>query len=421
MPCRLYRGTGGARKPATRAGLVTGRDRRAIIRGVLRWLAAAGAFVASLDSTVNIAFPSIAAAFAAPPEQVRWVIICYVSTYALVAFAGGAAGDRLGHVRVFRAGAALTVLGFLVAGTAGSFGWLLAGRVVQGLGGGLLYGTAPALVTQGAPAGARGRALGFVNAAIGAGFCVGPPIGGALVTLLGWRAVFLARVPVALVLVAWALRAPSSRAVTPAARLVVVRDVLRARVVWASALALLANGGIFAIWLLAPFDLVERRGFGTAVGGALFMLTPLGTAVAAPLAGRLVDRAGPRAPMAAGLAIEAAGLVALATAGPHTAAATLGAALLAAGFGLGVFQVPNMAAIMAEFAAGQEGAGGGLAFLARTLGVVAGVAVLAHVFAVRRHTVGFDVALGEAFGVAAAAVAVAAIVAMAAPWRVRAR
>jgi hypothetical protein len=125
--------------------------------------------------------------------------------------------------------------------------------------------------------------------------------------------------------------------------------------------------------------------------------------------------------MAAGLAIEAAGLVALATAGPHTAAATLGAALLAAGFGLGVFQVPNMAAIMAEFAAGQEGAGGGLAFLARTLGVVAGVAVLAHVFAVRRHTVGFDVALGEAFGVAAAAVAVAAIVAMAAPWRVRAR
>ena len=53
-----------------------------------RWLAAAGALVVSLDSMMNIAFPAIAAAFAVPPERVRWVIICYVLTYAITAFAG---------------------------------------------------------------------------------------------------------------------------------------------------------------------------------------------------------------------------------------------------------------------------------------------------------------------------------------------
>ena len=48
---------------------------------VIRWTAAAGAFVVSLDSTMNIAFPAIAAAFAVPPERVRWVIVCYVLVY----------------------------------------------------------------------------------------------------------------------------------------------------------------------------------------------------------------------------------------------------------------------------------------------------------------------------------------------------
>src|SRR3989338_5408972 len=55
-----------------------------------RWIAAAGAFVVSLDSMVNIAFPSMAAAFRLPPEAMRWVIICYVGTYALMSFGGGA-------------------------------------------------------------------------------------------------------------------------------------------------------------------------------------------------------------------------------------------------------------------------------------------------------------------------------------------
>src|SRR6185436_13713021 len=141
---------------------------------MFRWLAAAGALVVSLDSMMNIAFPAIAAAFAVPPERVRWVIICYVLIYAVTALAGGALADRVGHGRVFLVGLILSVVSFVLGGVAPSFGWLLGARVVQGLGGGCVYGTSPGLVTLGVPAAQRGRALGFLGAAMGLGLTLGP-------------------------------------------------------------------------------------------------------------------------------------------------------------------------------------------------------------------------------------------------------
>jgi MFS family permease len=218
-----------------------------------RWIAAGGAFVVSLDSIMNVAFPAIAAAFAVPPERMRWVIIGYVGTYALTAFAGGALGDRIGHGRVFRAGLALSVVAFVVAGLAPTFGWLLAGRVLQGLGGGCVYGTAPGLVTLAAAPAARGRALGFLGAAMGLGLSAGPLASGLLVDAVGWRAVFHVRVPLALLALAAALLvlppAPAARApmLAPAA------PRARGPVVAACALAFVANAAIFSIWLLAPF------------------------------------------------------------------------------------------------------------------------------------------------------------------------
>src|SRR5436190_377719 len=302
---------------------------------MVRWVAAAGAFVVSLDSMVNIAFPAIAAAFGAPPERMRWIIICYTGSYAVMSFVAGAAADRIGHAPVFRVGLALSVAGFALCGAAPSFPLLLAGRAVQGVAGGLVYGTAPALATLGAAASLRGRRLGFLNAAI------------------------------------------------------------------------------FAIWLLAPFYIVGVRGLSASAGGVLFMLTPLGTAAAAPLAGWLSDRLGARAPMVAGLALEAVGLAALSRADAATPLAAVVLALAAAGFGLGVFQVPNMASVMAAFPAGHAGAAGGLTFLARTLGLVTGVAVLAAVFGGRRGVLGFQPAFAEAFTLAALAVAGAAVAGLA--------
>jgi MFS family permease len=378
---------------------------------MIRWIAAGGAFVVSLDSIMNVAFPAIAVAFAAPPEQMRWVIICYVGTYAFTAFVGGALADRVGHGRVFRAGLALSAGAFVVAGLAPTFGWLLVGRVLQGLGGGCVYGTAPGIVTLAAAPAARGRALGFLGAAMGLGLSVGPLASGVLVDTVGWRAIFHVRVPLALLAFGAALAALPAASAPRAAKLVGAADLLRAPVLAAGALAFIANAGIFSIWLLAPFYLVAARGLETSAAGILFMLTPLGTTLAAPPAGRLADRIGPRVLIGAGLALEALGLGLLSRADAATPIAVLAVALFGAGFGLGLFQVPNMAVIMAAFPSAQQGAAGGLAFLARTLGTVAGVAVLAQLFGIRRLAIGLGAAAAEAFLVAALAVALAAALA----------
>lgn len=373
-----------------------------------RWIAATGAFVVSLDSTVNVAFPAMAAAFAIPPERVRWVIIAYVFSYAITSFVAGALADRVGHGRVFRAGLAFSACAFLLAGIAPTFGWLLVARVVQGLGGGCVYGTAPGIVTLIATPETRGRALGFLNAGMGLGFSAGPLIAGVLVGVFGWPSIFLMRLPLALVALAWAVSARTAAPAPPAARLVAARDVLRAPVLLAGAQSFVANAAVFAIWLLAPFYLVASRGLSVFAAGLLFTLTPLGTTLAAPVAGRLADRIGVRGPVVAGLAIEALGLLLMSRADPSTRLEVVALALLAAGFGVGLFQVTNMTQIMAAFASAQQGAAGGFAFLSRTLGVVAGVTALAQLFAVRRLAVGLGPAAAEAFLVAGLTVALAA-------------
>ena len=375
-----------------------------------RWVAAAGALVVSLDSMMNIAFPAIAAAFAVPPERVRWVIICYVLTYAVTSFVGGAAADRIGHVSVFRAGVALSVVAFLMGGAARSFDWLLIARVVQGFAGGLIYGTAPALATFGTPPEARGRRLGFLSAAMGLGLLGSLPAG-ALVESFGWRAVCHVRVPAALAVLVWAA-VTRAQAGEPERRPMGLGDVTLGPVLRAGALSFVARGAIFAIWLLAPFYLVETRGLGAFVGGIFFMLTPLGTTLAAPLSGRFADRVGASMPAVVGLALEAAGLAALGFVDGATPLAAIALALFVAGFGLGFFEVPNMAAIMAAFPSSRQGAAGGFSFLARTLGVVAGVAVTGQIVAARSAAVGFLGAFAESLLVAAVAVAAASVLAL---------
>ena len=375
-------------------------------------LAAAGGFVVSLDSMMNIAFPAIAAGFALPPEAVRWVIICYTGVYALTSFAGGAVADHVGHVRVFRVGMLLTAIALLAGGLAPGFAWMLAARALQGVAGGLVYGTAPGIVALASAPERRGRALGLLNAAIALGLALGPLPAGALVDALGWRAVFHARVPVAALVFVASLAVPAGHVTAARRRVVALADVLRAPVPVACVLAFLAQGAIFAIWLLAPFYLVERRGLGVAAAGAVFMLTPLGTSLAAPVAGRAADRIGAAAPLAAGLVLETAGLAMLTRADPSTSLAVVSLALFAAGFGVGMFQVPMMTLVMNAFPAALQGAAGGLTYLARTLGLVCGVAALAALFAQRRQAVGFDVAVGDAFLLATVLVGLAALVAL---------
>lgn len=376
-------------------------------------LAALGVFAVSLDSAINIALPAMAAAFGVGPATIRWIIICYVLTYALTAFMAGVVADRLGPAPVFTAGLGISCVAFAAFALAGSLGGVLLLRVLQGVGGGLVYGTAPALVTLWLPREQHGRGLGLMSLGLGAGLAIGPVLGGALVERLGWLWVFLARAPLmgALTLLAGAM--PGTRRWSGAvARMLAPRDVLRAPVLNAAVLAFLSNYAQFAAWLLAPFLLVSVLGLSPMVGGLFFTLMPLGIALAAPAGGWATDRIGSRGPLITGLVIETAGLwiiSRLEVAGP-LALAALGLALV--GLGAGIFQVPNLADMMAAFSAAQQGAAGGLAFLSRTLGSAAGVQVAAMLFESRGGGIGFVEAFHFAFAAAAAACGFAALLAL---------
>ncbi|HEY7868937.1 MAG TPA: MFS transporter [Methylomirabilota bacterium] len=372
-------------------------------------LAALGVLLVSLDSAINIALPAMAAAFGVPTAAIRWVIICYVLTYAFTAFAGGLLADRLGPRPVFAVGLWLCAAGFLGYALASSYAAVLLLRVVQGVGSGMVYGTAPALVTLSLPRERHGRGLGAMSLGIGVGLGVGPVIGGLLVDAFGWPAAFVFRAPLFLALALLALtrfgRVPAG---APAPRRLALEDLLRLPVLRAALLAFLSQYAQFAVWLLVPFFLVGTLGLSPSLGGAIFVLAPLATAVASPLGGALSDRVGPRGPLRAGLVLETVGLLAIALVTGATPLPAVGACLALVGFGAGLFQVTNLALLMAAFPAAQQGAAGGLAFLARTLGSAVGVQAAAALFDARLPHDGFLAAFHAVFIAAGVVCAVAA-------------
>jgi MFS family permease len=376
-------------------------------------LAALGALLMSLDSAINIVLPAMAEAFGVAPAAIRWVIICYVLTYALTAFAAGLLADRLGPGPVFSAG--LWICGFAFLGylTAHSYTMVLLLRVLQGLGGGLVYGTAPALVTLSLPRERHGRGLGVMSLGLGVGLGVGPMLGGVLLDAFGWSSTFLFRAPLflaAAVLAQTRLRALGGAPSLP--RRIELADVLRVPVLRSAALAFLSNHAQFSVWLLVPFYLVGPLALSPTVGGLVFTLTPLANALAAPVGGAATDRIGPRVPLVVGLALELAGLLVIARMTEHTPLALVGVAMALVGVGVGLFQVPNLAQMMTAFPQAQQGAAGGLAFLGRTLGSAVGVQVTAALFDARVSRDGFLSAFHVAFLAAAAVCALAVLLAL---------
>ena len=399
-------------------------------------VAAVGVLTVMLDAAVNIALPAISAAFDVPATSIQAIVLTYVVTFALALIPAGRLADRAGHARVFRAGLALTGVTHLLCGLAPAWPWLLGARIVQGLGAALVMGSAPALVTLATPPGRRGRALGWLGLAASVGAVVGPLAGGLLVGRFGWPVAYLGRLPLVVLGLAMARglsgtgvasaadRAHPSRVdVSPRAGILAgVAD--RRGFVVANAAHLLANAGWFAIWLLVPYYLIDRRGLPAGLSGLLFAVGPLAQACATPLGGRLADRGLGRwlAPVA--LAVEAWGLWLTGRLDDGVSPVTIAVALGLAGFGSGLFVVANMHYVMGAVAAQRQGVAGSLVSLMRTGGIVLGANVATAVYAARlaAHAdlgtaAAAAAAFADALSVAAAIAAAAALLSLTPPPR----
>src|SRR5260221_6945459 len=148
-------------------------------------------------SIVNVALPSLQRELGFSPSGAQWVVTAYAITFGGLLMLGGRAGDVLGRRRLFLAGLTAFSVASLVGGFARSGGMLVAARAAQGIGAAVIAPTALALLATSYPEGpARNRAIGMYGATASVGFVPGLVLGGALVTGIGWRAVFWVNVPI---------------------------------------------------------------------------------------------------------------------------------------------------------------------------------------------------------------------------------
>jgi EmrB/QacA subfamily drug resistance transporter len=168
-------------------------------------------FMTLIDvSIVNVALPSIGRGTGAAASELQWVVSGYALAFGMVPIIGGRLGDDLGRREMLLAGIGAFVVTSALVGLAPSPGILIAGRVLQGLAGGLVNPQVSGLVQQLFPQRERGRAFGWIGVAVGVATASGPVLGGVLIFLggehLGWRLTFLINIPVGILSFALCLR-----------------------------------------------------------------------------------------------------------------------------------------------------------------------------------------------------------------------
>lgn len=417
-------------------------------------------------SVVNVALPTIAQSLNADAAALQWIVNSYLLPLSALLLLGGAAGDHFGRRRLLMAGTTVFALASLGCALAPGLPSLLAARLVQGIGAAMLMPNSLALLGQTFSGASKGRAIGIWAATGAAMGAIGPVIGGWLVDLGSWRAIFLLNLPLAcaaiflawrfvpqdprgtaypldarggilatagLAALTWALTDGSStRGWTLTALIAVGMAVLLlvcflrieaqrgAKAMMPIALfasksfvgltifTLLLYGALGVLFVLLPYVLIKGAAYsGTAAGAALLPL-PLILTVASPAAGELASRIGARIPLGIGPLVVAAGFILAlridSSANYWTAVLPM---IVVIALGMSAAVAPLTTAVLTSVDAAHTGSASGLnSAVARTGGLVA-TALLGSVLAAEGNLL--LVAFHMAMGISAAICVVASL------------
>ena len=355
-----------------------------------------------MSSAVNIALPSLGEELALDAVTLGWIATAYLLSSAALLVPFGRIADIYGRKKIFTFGIAIFTLSSLFSGMANSATMLIACRVLQGIGGAMLAGTAVALLTTVIPANERGKALGITIAAAYLGISLGPVLGGVLTERLGWRSIFFLGALLGLAVISivlWKLKGEWTGAkgerfdlagsviyvlglvalvygftLLPAMSGVglIIGGIigLSAFVRWEmrtrspvidvnlfrnskaftlSNLAALINySATFAITFLISLYLQYVKGFNPGSAGLILVAMPAMQAIFSPLAGRLSDRIEPRLIASAGMVLTTVGLVLFIFLNEETSLKLIIGNLILIGFGFALFVSPNTNAVMSS-------------------------------------------------------------------------
>ncbi len=337
--------------------------------------------LASLGTSIaNVGLPSLARAFEASFHAVQWVVLAYLLAITAVIVSAGRLGDRLGRRRLLLAGLLLFAVACGLCGMAPALEWLIVARVLQGLGAAVMMAMALGMVGDTVTKQRTGRVMGLLGTMSAVGTAMGPSVGGVLLSVWGWRSIFLVGVPLGLMAVALAYRylpVDGQRESSPTGSNFwsSLQDAsLRAGL----AMSALVAAVIMATFVVGPFYLSRGLGLAPEWMGLAMAVGPCIAAVTGVPAGRLTDRLGSRRMTLAGLGVLACGALLLSfTSGLFMYLGAL--VILTTGYSL--FQAANNTAVMKDVQPANRGTVSGLLNLSRNLGLIVGASVLGAVFA----------------------------------------
>lgn len=377
-------------------------DREVIVTGLV---VVAGMIMVALDTTiVNVALDSLSTELDAPLSTTQWVVTGYLLAVAVVIPLSGWFMDRYGSKTAWITAVSLFVAGSALCAAAWSIESLIAFRMLQGLGGGMLLPGGQTIITRSAGPDRLGRAMSIIGVPMLLGPVFGPVLGGLLVEYTSWHWIFLVNVPVgilAVVLAVWKL--PGGGAVADPGRI-----DLRGLVLLSASLACLLYGlseasthggfgewdvigwliggvvglaiytwhslrrgaasiidvrlltnrvfasgtiavflvamGMFGGMLLLPLYYQTVRGQGALHAGLLLAPQGLGAIVAIVIGGRLTDRIGAGYVVPVGLVLALLGTFPFTQVGVDTSYVWLSVALFVRGMGLGAVMMPTISA-----------------------------------------------------------------------------
>lgn len=393
------------------------------------------AFIAPFTSSAtNVALPAIQQSFHMDAVLLSWVQTAYLLSTAVFLIPIGRLADIYGRKRIFIYGIWIYTIASIIASVSFS-GWgLLFSRVIQGVGGSMIFATGLALLTSVYPANMRGKVIGVNVAAVYVGLSIGPFFGGILTEYLSWRSVFAITVPpsiltwyfaayqlpgewadakgekldlvgsilygVAITLIMYGLSTlPSTRSIVT---MTVGVGFLIGFVSWelrveypvvsiemftqnrafsfSSLAAFIHYASTFAVTFYMSIFLQYIKGLDPTTAGLVLVSQPAVMALFSPLAGALSDRIEHRKVASLGLALTATGLFLLSLVDSNTTIGHIVGVLLFLGFGYALFSSPNMNAIMSSVERRYFGLASGAVSSMRLLGMMFSMGIAALIF-----------------------------------------
>ncbi|MFL5941674.1 MAG: MFS transporter [Gaiellaceae bacterium] len=395
-------------------------------------------FMLLLDITVvNVALPDIQKELDTTFTDLQWVVDAYALTLAATMLNAGSLGDLLGRKRVFLVAIALFTAASALCGAAQSPTWLILARGAQGIGGAGMFVVSLAIISQEFHGRERGTAFGIWGATVGLAVAIGPLVGGALTTYVGWRWIFFVNVPIGIACVAAGIRElhesrdeehggfdlpglltltgglfalvlgllrgndwgwSSGRVVglfVAAAILLGTFAALELRrrepmlefrlfrvptFTGAQITAFAISSGMFAQFLFLPLYLENVLGYSAVATGVRFLPLSLVSFVCAPIAGRLSARVPVRFLLSGGLALCGVALLLMWGIALGSSWTTLLAGFLVAGVGIGFVNAPLASTAVSVVEPRRAGMASGINNTFRQVGIATGIAALGAIF-----------------------------------------